>query len=95
MVYNPVTDMNEMTVVAYAASGIRASFKQHNIDGELVRQGDVKLYLSPVLVDGSDCPTPQTVDQVLFNGKQYIIVNVKEWNFAATSCGWCLQLRAA
>lgn len=94
--YNPDTDMVEQTKVAYSISGIRASYKIRHVDGQLIRQGDMKFYLSPVLLDGvTDCPVPITTDQLDYDGVTYFIISVKPWRHAGTDCGWVLQLRSA
>lgn len=93
-VYNPATDMNEHTTTDYPISGLRASYQLRHIDGELVRQGDIKFYLSPVLQNQTtDTPTPQTTDKLVYDSVTYIIVTVKAWRFADLDCGWLLQLR--
>lgn len=92
-VYNPDTDMNETTVVEYNISGIRANYSTFSTDGTLIRDTDSKFYLCPIQIDGSDCPIPLTIDRLEWNGKDYVIINVKEWDYAGTSCGWLLQIR--
>jgi len=92
-VYNPDTDMNETVVVEYNISGIRANYSTFSIDGTLIRATDSKFYLCPVLIDGTDCPTPDTIDKIIFDGKTYTVVNVKEWRHAGLDCGWLLQIR--
>lgn len=92
-VYNEETDSYESISTAYAISGIRASYKTTHVDGQLIRVGDVKFYMSPVLVDGTDAPIPATTNKILFDETLYMIVTVKKWRHAGTDCGWLLQLR--
>lgn len=94
-VYNPTTDMNEQVIEEFDISGLRATYKIYHIDGQLIRQGDLKFYLCPILTDGTDCPAPQTTDKLLFDRLEYMIVTVKPWRFAGTDCGWLLQLRGS
>lgn len=93
--YNPDTDMNEVVDATYDISGIRATYALRHIDGQLIRMSDVKFYLSPVLIDGTDCPTPLTTDQIQIDGKTYTVLTVKTWNNSGVECGWQLQLRTA
>ena len=94
-VYNPDTDMYEVADASYDISGIRATYAQRHVDGTLVRMSDVKFYLSPVQLDGTDCPTPLTTDQIQIDGKTYTVLTVKTWNNSGVDCGWQLQLRTA
>lgn len=92
-VYNEETDTYESTTTLHEISGIRASYKIRHVDGDLIRVGDVKFYMCPVLVDGTDSPTPETTNKILFDETLYMIVTVKKWRHAGTDCGWLLQLR--
>lgn len=92
-VYNPYTDMNVVEDTNYAISGLRATYALRHVDGELVRMSDVKFYLCPLLLDGTDCPTPLTTDQIEIDGKTYTVLTVNTWNNSGVDCGWQLQLR--
>lgn len=92
--YNPDTDLNETVSTEHDISGIRATYALRHIDGDLIRTNDVKFYLCPVLLDGTDCPTPLTTDNLTIGGKAFTIVSVKTWNNAGVECGWQLQLRS-
>lgn len=92
--YNPDTDINERIEVDYDISGMTARFNIRHIDGELIRQGDLKFYLSPLQVDQTTpTPTPQTTDRIVYDGVEYSIIQVKSWRFAGEDCGWSLQIR--
>lgn len=93
--YNPDTDLNETVDSTYSISGLRATFALRHVDGELIRISDVKFYLSPVLINGEDCPTPLTTDQIQLDEKVYTVVSVKDWDNAGVVCGWQVQLRTA
>jgi hypothetical protein len=91
--YNPDTDMNDVINSSYDISGLRATYALRHLDGELIRMSDVKFYLCPVLLNGNDCPTPLTTDQIQIDGKTYTVLNVTTWNNSGVDCGWQLQLR--
>jgi len=94
-VYDEEQDLYIDTSVNHDISGLRATYKLFHTDGELVRMSDVKFYLCPEKIDGSDCPTPLTLDKIAVGGKTYSILNVKMWDNAGIECGWELQLRTA
>lgn len=91
--YNPETDMNDEVNTSYAISGLKASYKLHHVDGELIRMSDVKFDLSPDLLDSTVCPTPLTADRLVLEGKTYTVINVANWDGAGDDLGWILQLR--
>lgn len=93
-IYNPYTDMNVVEETNYNISGLRATYALRHVDGELVRMSDVKFYLCPLLLNGTDCPTPLTTDQIQIDGKTYTVLTINTWNHSGVDCGWQLQLRA-
>lgn len=74
-------------------SGIRTSYASRDIDGVQVQRDDVKIIISPELLDGSDMPTPRVNDVVLFDGVNYRIQRVTAWNYAGVDCGFVVQGR--
>lgn len=76
-----------------AGSGVRTMYASRDVDGIQVQRDDVKLILSPQLLDGSPTPTPKVNDVVLFEGVNYRIQRVSAWNYAGIDCGWVLQGR--
>lgn len=92
--YNPDTSMVEDdSVVEYFGSALRTSFKTFAIDGNLIRVDDLLLYLSPQLINGTDCPAPIKGDTIVFSGVEYVVHALREWDFAGVECGWRVQLR--
>lgn len=92
--YDPVAGGPPTTTVEHQGSAFRDSFSFRDIDGTYIKQGDVKLLVSPVLLAGGDMPEPTTLDRVLFDGVTYSVVGVKPWNYAGMSVGFEVQARA-
>lgn len=99
--YNEITDKFESLQVETNTSGLRSRYKDYNIDGERIRQGDVRIYLSPVSTDLDvdstplPTPTPNPGDYLLYDSILYNIITVKSWRFAGLDCGWELQCRSS
>jgi len=74
-------------------SGVRTWYNSKDIDGVQVQRDDVKIIVSPQLLNGADMPTPKVNDVVLFDGVNYRIQNVKPWNYAGVNCGFVVQGR--
>lgn len=92
--YNPVTSKNENVVVdTHEGSALRTRFKSHTVDGNLIRADDLLFYISPVLLDGTDCPEPIRPDTLTFEGKTYVVVSSDAWDFSGIPCGWRVQAR--
>jgi hypothetical protein len=92
--YDPVTGGATTITVSHAGSAFRDTYKQDDIDGTRIKQGDVKLLVSPEKLDGTDMPVPATQDQVIFNGKTYTLITVSPWNYAGLAVGFEVQARA-
>jgi hypothetical protein len=92
--YDPDSStISDPVVTTYAGSGFRDTYRQQDIDGTLIKQGDVKLLVSPVLLDGSDMPQPLSQDLVLFDGVRYTVQSVEPWNYAGLAVGFSVQAR--
>lgn len=91
--YDPDTGGEVVTWTPANGSGLRTDYNQRDIDGTFILQGDLKILLSPVALDGSDMPSPSTNDQIVFDGSTYNVINVGPWNYAGVSCGYELQCR--
>ncbi|MNE92469.1 hypothetical protein D3C80_1901980 [compost metagenome] len=59
----------------------------------MIKAGDVKFLVSPLLLNGSDMPEPKTQDKVLFDGDTYNVESVKPWNYAGLAVGFEVQGR--
>lgn len=91
--YNPETGESEGGAQDYQGSGLRENYKQRDIDGSVIKQGDVKLLVSPLLLDGTDTPQPQSQDVIMFDGERYTVQNVEPWNYAGLAVGFSVQAR--
>lgn len=91
--YDPDTGSSGATTTDYAGSGIRKNYQLKDIDGSLIKSGDLQFIVSPVLLNGSDMPEPTTTDKLLFDGDTYVIASVKAWDFAGLALGFVVQAR--
>ncbi|RJG10917.1 hypothetical protein D3879_14650 [Pseudomonas cavernicola] len=92
-VYDPETGTSPDTITDYAGSGLRDSYKLTDVDGSLIKQGDVKFIVSPVLLNGADMPEPKTQDLIVFDGSTYTVQAVDPWNYAGLAVGFVVQAR--
>lgn len=91
---DPDTGGSSAVVTSFLGSGLRETYEQKDIDGSLIKIGDVKLLVSPVQLAGPDMPQPATQDKVLFDGKLYTVIQVNPWNYAGLAVGFEVQARA-
>ena len=91
---DPETGGSSTVVTSFLGSGLRETYEQKDIDGSLIKIGDVKLLVSPVQLAGPDMPQPATQDKVLFDGKLYTVIQVNPWNYAGLAVGFEVQARA-
>lgn len=91
--YDPATGGSTPTVEVLEGSGFRENYKQSDIDGTRIKQGDFKILISPVLLDGSDMPQPKSLDAITFDGDTYTIQNADPWNYAGLAVGFSVQAR--
>jgi hypothetical protein len=91
--YDPETGTGGSVTTTFDGSGFRENYSQKDIDGTRIKQGDVKILISPVLLDGTDMPTPVSQDQVRFDGDLYTVQNVDPWNYAGLAVGFSVQAR--
>lgn len=92
--YDPVAGGATTVTVSHVGSAFRDTYTQKDIDGTRIKQGDVKLLVSPQKLDGTDLPVPTTQDQVIFDGKTYTLIAVAPWNYAGLDVGFEVQARA-
>lgn len=90
--YEPDTGSSE-TVTDYAGSGLRENYRLEDIDGTLVKAGDVRFMVSPVLLNGDDMPEPKTLDKMLFDGETYTVQRCDPGDFAGQACFFYVQAR--
>ncbi|MBF8746897.1 hypothetical protein [Pseudomonas monteilii] len=92
--YDPINGGSASSSVSHLGSAFRDTYKQDDIDGTRIKQGDVKLLVSPEKLDGTEMPAPATQDQVVFDGKTYTLIAVSPWNYAGLAVGFEVQARA-
>lgn len=92
--YDPSTGVATPVVDEYTGSAFRDAYELRNIDGTLIRRGDVKLLMSPAQLSGGDMPAPSENDQVIFDGTTYTVVACEPWNYAGLTVGFEIQARA-
>lgn len=93
-VFDPETSsMIGAGVTAHNGSGLRVNYKSFDYKDTNIIHGDFRLYLCPVLVDGTDCPEPQREDTINFDNDLYKVLDIEPWNAAGVVCGWKLQMR--
>jgi hypothetical protein len=91
--YDPDIGTSGSITTTFDGSGFRENYSQKDIDGTRIKQGDVKILISPVLLDGTDMPTPVSQDQIKFDGDLYTVQNVDPWNYAGLAVGFSVQAR--
>lgn len=91
--YNPETGGQDTAWTETSGSGLRTNYKQEDIDGTYVLQGDTRILLSPIALDGADIPEPSTNDHIVFDGSTYNVIRVGPWDYAGVTCGYELQCR--
>lgn len=92
--YDPVTGTATPDVVTnYAGSGLRENYRTQDVDGSLIKAGDVRFMVSPVLINGSDTPEPLTTDLIIFDGDTYTVQAVEPGDYAGLACFFYAQAR--
>lgn len=91
--YDPDLGSSPVTTAQYDGSGFRENYNQRDIDGSRIKQGDVKILISPVLLNAADMPQPVSQDTILFDGDTYTVQNVDPWDYAGLAVGFSVQAR--
>ena len=91
--YDPEVGGSPVLTEQFDGSGLRQKYRQQDIDGSLIKQGDVKILISPVLLDGADTPQPVTLDKIAFDGDTYTVQHVDPWDYAGIAVGFSVQAR--
>ncbi|PXX59517.1 hypothetical protein SAMN05660489_04542 [Pseudomonas sp. LAMO17WK12:I10] len=91
--YDPETGTGGETTTTFEGSGFRENYSLKDIDGSLIKQGDVKILVSPLLLDGTDTPKPTTQDKLVFDGETYTVQAVDPWSYAGLIVGFSVQAR--
>lgn len=80
-------------VTEYAGSGVRVNYKEYAYKNTSIEVGDFQIYLSPVLVNGSEMPQPKLGDELIFINKTVRLINIEPFDDNGLNCGWKLQVR--
>lgn len=93
--YDPTTGMTGApTITNYTGIAFRENYALKDIDGTLIKRGDIRLLMSPKSTDGTDMVRPQTAtDTVLFAGTTYTVVGVDPFDFAGEAVAFYVQCR--
>ncbi|WLH76839.1 hypothetical protein PSH81_13840 [Pseudomonas sp. FP2335] len=91
--YDPEVGGSPVLTEQFDGSGLRQNYRQQDIDGSLIKQGDVNILISPVLLDGADTPPPVTLDKIAFDGDTYTVQHVDPWDYAGIAVGFSVQAR--
>lgn len=92
--YNPKTGKTTPVVTQdFTGSAVRVNYSNYAYTNTTIVYGDFQLYLSPVLIDGTDTPTPTIGDEYTFLGKKVTVINYSAFNDNGIGCGWKLQVR--
>lgn len=91
--YNPETGGQATVWTDTLGSGLRTNYRQADIDGTYILEGDNRMLVSPTALDGTDIPEPSTNDVILFDGSEYNVIRVGPWDYAGVTCGYELQCR--
>lgn len=77
----------------YQGSGIRVSYKTYDYKNTAIQYGDFRIYLSPVLMDGTETPKPENGDKLKLGDNEATVVSYEAWDSNDLSCGYKLQMR--
>lgn len=91
--YDPDAGSSPITIEQFDGSGFRENYRQQDIDGSRIKQGDVKILISPVLLNGADMPRPISQNKIQFDGDTYTVQNVDPWDYAGLAVGFSVQAR--
>lgn len=110
-VYDPETSEVVNTEEIYKSSGLRVAIKHYFVDGTLVKDEDVNLYISPlskqVVIEEDeegeeietevDVDTPKILptDIIIFDEQEYSVVTTRPWNHSGLSAGFKVHARVA
>ena len=77
----------------YTTKGILLSYKDYNVDGTMVMQGDRKLILSTTATWSPSAILPVPGDQVSVSGAIWNVINVNQIALQGAKVSYVLQMR--
>lgn len=92
--YDPATGaVTAATPVSYTGLAFRESYSLRDIDGTLIKLGDVKLLVAPLQTNGTALPTPNKGDTITFDSTVYGVESCAPWDFAGEVVAFTVQAR--
>jgi hypothetical protein len=93
--YDPATGAASVTATpTQSGTGVEEAYKAHQIDGTLVKAGDIRLMLSPLNAAGAALTAPDVNQRVtLADTTVWTIISVERIAPAGTVLMYVLQLR--
>lgn len=93
-VFDPSTGgITDPVVTTYNCSGLRMNYESWDYRNTAIASGDYQIYLSPVLIDGTECPKPVTGNTITLGTEVGGVVSIEPFNSDVVNCGWKLQMR--
>jgi hypothetical protein len=86
--YDPATGLAATSTTDHSCYGIVNGYPERLVDGTIIRRGDAKIILSPI-VD----VTPKPGDRIVAQGTTWEIVNVNDATPADVVIAYVLQVR--
>lgn len=91
--YNPDTGTAAPVLTTFEGFAFRRTYSTRDIDGTLIRSGDVKFLVSPLQTNGSVLPLPAAPDTLTFEGAVYSVVACWPMDYAGKLVGMTVQAR--
>lgn len=91
--YDPATGTASNSTADHSGYGTLFDYKQSEIDGTLIKEGDQRLLLSPYKTDGAAMPVPTTTDKIVIGSTVYTIQPSGKVSPAGTNVMFDLHLR--
>ena len=92
-VYDPDLGAAPITTTDYEGTGFKINYEAEDIDGTLIKVGDLQLILSPLQRNGAKMPLPISGDQLVIGATVYTVEMVADLQQTDTSVMYTLQLR--
>jgi hypothetical protein len=91
--YDPNLGAAPVTTSEYEGTGFKINYKAEDIDGTLIKVGDLQLLLSPLQRNSVKMPLPISGDQLVIGASVYTVGMVADLQPTDTSVLYTLQLR--
>lgn len=91
--YNATSSEVESSDRASAGRAVRVEYELKDIDGEMIRRGDVRLYVSVATETGAEMPEPQNGDRITFDGTIWRVIACSPIKSATVAVAYDVQAR--